>query len=93
MDTTILFAPSQDLGRYLQSLDSVRFAESDPDACTTHAHVETLVSLLFGQTIPIGEHQFLDSEGFLTSAENLIESLESVGYMRKMFEKIYNPTP
>ncbi len=78
MDSPISFASSQVLGRYLQSLDSVRFAEADRDASKIHAQVETFISLLFGQTIPIGEHQFLDFEGFLSSAKSLIDSLDSL---------------
>jgi hypothetical protein len=68
----------QNKGRYLQSLDSVRFAESDKEALTTQARVELLTSLLFGQTIPIGEHQFLDSDGFIPNAVQLIKSLETI---------------
>jgi hypothetical protein len=69
---------SQNAGRYLQSLDSVRFAESDSEALYVQARVELLVSLLFGQTIPIGEHQFLDSSGFIPNAVEFIKSLEIV---------------
>ncbi len=72
----------QNKGRYLQSLDSVRFAESDKEALTTQARVELLTSLLFGQTIPIGEHQFLDSDGFIPNAVELLKSLEKIDNRR-----------
>ncbi len=78
MESPIPLATNQDLGRYLQSLDSVRFAESDSKACIIQARAELLASLLFGQTVPIGEHQFLDSDGFITSAVDLIRSLNSI---------------
>ncbi len=78
MEKSISTPPLQDLGRYLQSLDSVRFAESDVIACTIQARAEMLVSLLFGQTIPIGEHQFLDSDGFINSAVDLINSIKNL---------------
>jgi len=78
MDSPITFSPKQDLGRYLQSLDSVRFAESDSNALIVQARVELFASLLFGQTVPIGEHQLLDSDGFITNAVDLIDSLKSI---------------
>ena len=78
MDSQISTSHNQDFGRYLQSLDSVRFAESDSNALISQARVELFISLLFGQTVPIGEHQFLDSDGFITNAVNLIESQKTI---------------
>lgn len=78
MESPITFSPKQDLGRYLQSLDSVRYAESDSIALRVQARVELFASLLFGQTVPIGEHQFLDSDGFIESAVDLIDSQKSI---------------
>lgn len=81
----------QNKGRYLQSLDSVRFAESDKEALTTQARVELLTALLFGQTVPIGEHQFLDSDGFIPNTVELIKSLESIDnpHDRRTVEAIF----
>ena len=78
MESGSLTSHNQDFGRYLQALDSVRFAESDSNALVIQARVELFVSLLFGQTVPIGEHQFLDSDGFITNAVNLIESQKTI---------------
>jgi len=78
MENQISTSHNQDFGRYLQSLDSVRFSESDSNALIIQARVELFASLLFGQTVPIGEHQFLDSDGFITNAVNLIESQKTI---------------
>ena len=81
----------QNSGRYLQSLDGVRFAESDSDALVVQARVELLSALLFGQTIPIGEHQFLDSDGFIPNAVKLIESLKLFGPRDRRIIESYFP--
>ncbi|MBU1934455.1 hypothetical protein KKF04_00205 [Patescibacteria group bacterium] len=78
MENQMIDTKRQNSGRYLQSLDSVRFAESDSNALVVQARVELLTSLLFGQTIPIAEHQFLDSNGFIPNAVKLIESLKLI---------------
>ncbi len=82
MENQLIGTQIQNCGRYLQSLDSVRFSKSelylDPNALKIHARIEMIIGLLFGQTIPIGEHQFLDSDGFIPNAVELIKSLESI---------------
>jgi hypothetical protein len=76
MASKIGFIQNKDLGRYLQSLDSVRFIESDPLACRVQAKLEVFTSLMLGRTIPIGEHQFIDSYGLLSNAYHLLKALE-----------------
>lgn len=90
MNNKIGFIQSMDLGRYLQSLDSVRFLESDFDACKAQAKLEIFTSLMLGRTIPVGEHQFIDSYGLLLNAYGLLEALEGLPPSdRKQIEHIF----
>lgn len=78
MHKRIDFIENADMGRYLQSLDSVRFLESDFEACSAQAKIEIFTSLMLGRTIPVGEHQFIDSYGLLQNAHAILESLEKL---------------
>lgn len=74
----IQFIQSKNLGRYLYSLDSVRFLESNLDASKAQAKLEVFSSLMLGRTIPVGEHQFIDSYGLLDCAYELLTTLEEL---------------
>ncbi|WKZ38715.1 MAG: hypothetical protein QY328_10650 [Anaerolineales bacterium] len=78
MNGKISFIPNADLGRYLQSLDSVRFLESNEIACNVQAKLEIFTSLMLGRTIPVGEHQFIDSYGLLSNAYHMIKALDKL---------------
>lgn len=78
MNGKIAFISNADLGRYLQSLDSVRFLESNEVACNVQAKLEIFTSLMLGRTIPVGEHQFIDSYGLLSNAFHMLEALDKL---------------
>ncbi len=78
MKQKIPFLAQKKLGRYLQSLDSVRFKESDKYMSESQAKIDVFVSLMFGRTITIGEHQFLDSFGLLNNAFDLLKAFQSL---------------
>ena len=76
--------------RYLQSLDSVRFNESDKEACISQSKFEVFTALLLGLSIPIGEQQFIDSYGFLTNACDILESKKKLPMNeRKKIDNIF----
>lgn len=55
--------------RYVESLDSVRFTnETDLAERLTHAELEVMLTLLFGDQIHLSQNQSFDSRGFLAVA-------------------------
>jgi hypothetical protein len=57
-------------------VDSVRFRETNATDSMVIAKVEIFLSLMFGQTLALGDHQFLDSEGFLVVCHEFNRSYE-----------------